>query len=125
MLERGQGVIINVSSVHGFRATDSLAAFCAANAGVIMLTRSLGTEWARRGVRVVGVAPGTLLTGEIDADSGGADMISVFRQRTPMKRLGQPDEVVQAILYLASADASYILGETLSVDGGWLAYTSF
>lgn len=125
MLERGQGVIINVSSVHGFRATDGLVAFCAAKAGVVMLTKSLGTEWARRGVRVVGIAPGIGLAGAFVPEADTLEMTDVCRRRTPMRRLGETEEVAQAALYLASSEASYVVAETLCVDGGWLAYTSF
>jgi NAD(P)-dependent dehydrogenase (short-subunit alcohol dehydrogenase family) len=125
MLERGTGVIINISSVLGLRGTHGLVSFCAARAGVIMLTQSLGIEWARRGVRVVGIAPGVGLTGEFSSKVDTPEMIDFYRRRTPMRRLGKTQEVAQAALYLASSEASYVVAETLCVDGGWLAYTSY
>jgi 3-oxoacyl-[acyl-carrier protein] reductase len=114
MLAQGEGVIVNVSSVEGYKAVDGGVAPCVAHAGLAMLTQALGVEWAGRGVRVVGTAPGSLAEG-----------FSVDGRRAPLGRPGTVEEVAEAILYLASGEASYVTAETLRVDGGWTAYQLF
>ena len=126
MLAQGRGVIVNVTSVDGYQATEGNAASSAAHAGLVMLTRALGVEWAGRGVRVVGVAPGALTT---DRSPGGAnedsDAVRAYERRTPLRRTGTVEEVAEAILYLTGEEASYVTAETLRVDGGWTAYQLF
>jgi NAD(P)-dependent dehydrogenase (short-subunit alcohol dehydrogenase family) len=126
MLARGQGVIINVSSVTAYQAEAGRVAHSAARAGLNMLTQALGIEWAKRGVRIVGIAPGVVLTDLMQRtlDEGAASMEKLQR-RTPMHRLGTVAEIAEAVLYLASEQASYIVGETMRVDGGWTAYQLF
>ena len=91
-----------------------------------MLTQSLGVEFAKRGVRVVGIAPGAVEThhmkGLLD---GGLANAQDFKRRTPLHRLGTFDDVCDAALFLASEAASYITAEILRVDGGWVAYQLF
>jgi 3-oxoacyl-[acyl-carrier protein] reductase len=91
-----------------------------------MLTQALGIEWAKRGVRVVGVAPGVVMTELVQKgiDEGTAKM-DAYLHRTPMRRLGMVDEIAEAVLFLASDQASYIVGEVMRVDGGWAAYQLF
>jgi NAD(P)-dependent dehydrogenase (short-subunit alcohol dehydrogenase family) len=79
----------------------------------------LGIEWAKRGVRVVGVLAGPLATGQADEER------RTLERRSPMHRLGMREEVAEAVLYVASDQASYVVGETLRVDGGWTAYQLF
>jgi NAD(P)-dependent dehydrogenase (short-subunit alcohol dehydrogenase family) len=126
MLARGSGVIVNVASVNGYFPIEGRVAYSVAKAGLVMLTQALGIEWAARGVRVVGVAPGVVMT-ELVAEgiAAGTASVEVYERRTPMRRLGQIDEVAEAVVFLASAGASYIVGETLRVDGGWTAYQLF
>lgn len=94
--------------------------------GVIALTEALGVEWARRGVRVVGIAPGVVATEMVrrTAADGHGDR-AMWERRTPLRRLGEPEEIAEAALFLSSAEASYIVGETLRVDGGWVSYQLF
>jgi len=126
MLERGAGVIVNNASVNGYHPIEGRVAYSVAKAGLIMLTQALGIEWASRGVRVVGVAPGVIGTAMVrQAISDGAASAETYERRTPMHRLGGVDEVAEAVLFLASDEASYITGETLPVDGGWTAYQLF
>jgi NAD(P)-dependent dehydrogenase (short-subunit alcohol dehydrogenase family) len=126
MLERGRGVIVNNASVNGYMPIEGRVAYSVAKAGLIMLTQSLGIEWARRGVRVVGIAPGVVKTDIVDqALSSGAASVETYERRTPMRRLGAVDEVAETAFYLASDEASYITAETLRVDGGWTAYQLF
>jgi NAD(P)-dependent dehydrogenase (short-subunit alcohol dehydrogenase family) len=91
-----------------------------------MLTEMLGVEWARRGVRVVGVAPGPVLTElvrQVIAD--GKASAELYERRTPLHKLGAVEDIAEAVLFLASDEASYITAETLRVDGGWVAYQLF
>ena len=126
MLERGSGVIVNVASVTGYMTSAGRAAYSSAKAGVVMLTQTLGVEWAARGVRVVGVAPSVTMTdmARIDAEKGELNLDDCVR-RTPLGRLASVDEVADAVAFLASDEASYIVAETMRVDGGWLSYQLF
>lgn len=126
MLTRGKGVIINVASVNAYNAIEGRAAYCTAKAAVVMLTQALGVEWAGRGVRVVGIAPGvvrTELVERIIAEGWASERL--YERRTPMHRLGTIEEIADAVLFLASGRARYITAETLRVDGGWVAYQLF
>lgn len=126
MLARRKGVIINVASVNAFKAIEWRAAYCAAKAAVVMLTQALGVEWAKRGVRVVGIAPGVVRTALVDrviAEGWASEQL--YERRTPMHRLGTVEEVAEAALFLASDRARYITAEVLRVDGGWVAYQLF
>ena len=126
MLARGQGVIVNIASVVGCNPIEGRVAYGTAKAGLMMLTEALGIEWARRGVRVVGVAPAVVMTDMVRKGlEEGTATVEAYELRTPMRRLGTPDEVADAVLYLASDEASYITAETLRVDGGWTAYQLF
>ena len=126
MLERGGGVIVNVASVNGYWAIEGRVAYSSAKAGLIMLTQALGIEWAARGVRVVGIAPSVVLTESVQQGSAaGTASVEAYERRTPMRRLGEKEEISEAVLYLASDEASYVVAETLRVDGGWGAYSFF
>lgn len=126
MLAQGSGTIINIASVGGIQHIENRVAYSVPKAGVIMLTQALGIEWAKRGVRVVGIAPGVVMTELVQKgiDEGTANLDAYLR-RTPMRRLGEVDEIAEAVLFLASEQASYIVGEVLRVDGGWTAYQLF
>lgn len=123
MLARRQGVIINISSVNGTIAFPQRLAYCVSKAGVNMLTKVLAIEWAAQGVRVNAIAPGYVRT-EMIASLAERKILdeAALARRTPMGRLGLPEEVAEAAVYLASDAASYITGTVLTVDGGWLAY---
>ncbi len=126
MLEQGHGAMVNVASVNGFLAQKARAPYCAAKAGLIMLTKVLAAEWAEQGVRVNGVAPGVVMT---DLVQQGIDQGLVTEEayvsRIPMGRLGELNEVVEAVTFLASSEASFMTGEVMKVDGGWTAYHLF
>ena len=111
------GALRNPSAADGQRGTLLLG---------FALTEALGIEWAKRGVRVVGIAPGVILTDMVrqTVEEGQGDL-AAWERRTPMRRLGTVDEIAEAALFLSSAEASYIVGETLRVDGGWTAYQLF
>ena len=126
MLKRGHGVIVYVASVNGYWAIEGRVAYSSAKAGLIMLTQSLGIEWAARGVRVVGIAPSVVMTELVQKGlAEGTASVEAYEHRTPMRRLGEKEEISEAVLYLASDEASYVVAETLRVDGGWGAYSYF
>lgn len=126
MLKQGSGVIVNVASVGGMKHIEGRVAYSVPKAGVIMLTQALGIEWAKRGVRVVGIAPGVVMTEMVQKgiDEGTAKLDAYIR-RTPLRRLGTVQEIAEAVFFLASDEASYIVGEVMRVDGGWVAYQLF
>jgi NAD(P)-dependent dehydrogenase (short-subunit alcohol dehydrogenase family) len=119
MLPRRRGVIVNVSSIEAYGAIEGRAPIAVASAAITMLTQALGIEWASRGIRVVGVAHALGL-----ADSAEIPH-AVVQRRTPMDGDLLSEDVAEATAYLASDGASYIVGETIRVDGGWTAYQLF
>lgn len=126
MLAQGKGVIVNVASVNAFAPIEGRVAYSTAKAGLVSLTESLGVEWAKRGVRVVGIAPAVVMTDLVQKGiAEGVASVATYEQRTPMRRLGTVEEIAEAVFYLASDEASYVVGETMRVDGGWLAYQLF
>ncbi len=117
------GAIVNVASIHGFvgSSPNNQPGYTAAKGGLINLTRELALEWARHGIRVNAIAPGyitTELTDEMIAGESGRKWIE---RNTPMRRHGEVTELDGAMLLLASDAGSYITGETIAIDGGWLA----
>jgi len=121
MLERESGSIINIASLSTFVALKEVAAYSASKAAVGSLTKSLAVEWSSRGVRVNAIAPGVFRTALnqklLDETERGRE----FLMRTPMRRFGNVDELAGAAIFLASDAASFVTGEILAVDGGFLA----
>lgn len=120
MLARGHGSIVTVGSIAGLVALPGIAAYNAAKAGVVALTKTLAAEWATRNVRVNCVVPGFI---ERDVEPLYDDPAALARilDRTPLRRFGTGDEVAAAVLFLASDASAYVIGATVAVDGGWLA----
>jgi len=122
MLAAGRGVIVNISSLTGHVGLARRAAYAAAKHGLEGLTKTLGVEWARRGVRVVSVSPAYVATELLAGTSkAGGFTLDDVAGRTPMGRLAEPAEVARAVAFLVSDDASFITGSSVLVDGGWLA----
>jgi NAD(P)-dependent dehydrogenase (short-subunit alcohol dehydrogenase family) len=118
MQAQGAGSIINVSSTYGHQGAGGASIYAASKHAVEGLTKSVALEVAAAGVRVNAVAPGPTDTGMLDRFTGSEDGKSYIKSIVPMKRLGKPDEVARAIVYLGSNDASFITGQILGVDGG-------
>ena len=121
MLERAYGRIINIASLNSFVSLTEVAAYASSKAGVAALTRSLAVEWSKRGVLVNAIAPGVFRTelnaNLLDNSARGKELL----MRTPMGRFGKTDELRGAAIYLASDSASFVTGQILVVDGGFLA----
>lgn len=119
----GHGSIVNIASVLGFVAGTPMkqAGYCASKGGVVNLTRELGAQWARKGVRVNALAPGWFHS-ELTEDMWGDESSERFvAQGTPMGREGADHELDGALLFLASDASTYVVGQSLVVDGGWTA----
>jgi 2-keto-3-deoxy-L-fuconate dehydrogenase len=122
MVERGGGAIVNIASIAGLVGLPNRAAYCASKGAVVALTRALAIDHVQQGVRVNAVCPGTVdspwvrrLVEEV------GESLDALRARQPMGRLGTPEEIARAVLYLASDDAAFITGTGLVIDGGLTA----
>jgi len=121
MLERGYGRIVNIASLNSFVALTEVAAYAASKAAVASLTRSLAVEWSKKGVTVNAIAPGVFVTELnqklLNSTPRGQELL----MRTPMGRFGKTEELIGAAVFLASDGSSFVTGQTLPVDGGFLA----
>ncbi len=121
--ERGGGSIVNISSINGIVAFPMRLAYSAAKAGVISMTKILAVEWARYGIRVNAVAPGNTQTEMVrDAIDQGLIDVDAYLAHTPLGRLGEPREIAEAVLWLASERARFVTGQVIVPDGGWTAF---
>jgi NAD(P)-dependent dehydrogenase (short-subunit alcohol dehydrogenase family) len=120
MIENKRGSIINISSVEALvaRAYKDEAAYGVTKAGVLELTRELAKSWAKFNIRVNAIAPGYTNT-ELANLTEGSDKLDMIKERSPMKRPAEPDELCGPAIFLASEASSYVTGHTLVVDGGW------
>jgi NAD(P)-dependent dehydrogenase (short-subunit alcohol dehydrogenase family) len=121
MLERGYGRIINIGSLTTFLGFKDVAAYGASKAAVGSLTKTLAVEWGARGVNVNAIAPGVFVTDLNRALLEGSERGKELKLRTPGARFGDVDELVGAAIFLSSESASFVNGEILAVDGGFLA----
>ena len=115
-----RGRVIIISSQHGMIGPPGHFAYAVSKGGLVNMTHQLAVDYAQRGVLVNAVAPGKILTGSPEQQNPEA--LAYARARTPFPRLGRPDDVAGAALYLASDDSGYVSGVNLLVDGGWMAY---
>ena len=121
MLARGGGSIVNTASIDGFVGRGVRAAYGACKAGVVLLTKSVASQYGTRGIRCNAVAPGLTLTpGAVN--NASKEYVELSLRNYPMPRLCVPEDVAKAVVFLASDDASYVNAETLMVDGGATVY---
>ena len=119
----GGGAIVNISSINGLVAFPMRLAYSAAKAAVVSMTKVLAVEWAAYRIRVNAVAPGNTRTGlfELAVSEGHIDL-EAYMDHTPLRRLAEPDEIAETVLYLVSPRASYLTGQVIVPDGGWTAF---
>ena len=124
MLGRGSGVIVNLASMSGMivNKPQPQAHYNAAKAAVILLTKSLAAEWADRGVRVNCVSPGYIGTDMTKPALSNEEWAAMWHEMTPMGRIGEPEDIANAIHYLASPAAKFATGTNLVVDGGYTSW---
>jgi NAD(P)-dependent dehydrogenase (short-subunit alcohol dehydrogenase family) len=115
-----RGRIVNISSQHGMVACPQDVAYGTSKAGVVYITRQVAVDYAPHGIICNAVAPGKILTGKTGR-AVAPEMLEYSQSRTPIPRFGQPNDVASAALFLASDEATFITGENLLVDGGWMA----
>ncbi|BDZ41661.1 2-deoxy-D-gluconate 3-dehydrogenase [Paraoerskovia sediminicola] len=121
MLERGAGKVVNLASLLSFQGGLTVPAYAASKGGVAQLTKALCNEWAGKGVNVNALAPGYMATEMNTALLADPDRLAQLSVRIPAGRWGEPDDVGDVVVFLASQAAKYVHGQVLAVDGGWLA----
>jgi NAD(P)-dependent dehydrogenase (short-subunit alcohol dehydrogenase family) len=119
MLDSGGGAIVNMTSTAGLEAVGGLAAYVSTKHGIVGLTKVAALEYAARNIRVNAIAPGPILTEQLER--AGASAQQSAAQAMPMRRVGRPEEVAAAVIWLCSDAASFITGTTIPIDGGKLA----
>ncbi len=123
MIDSGGGTIVNIASMMGLVAATPVkqASYCASKGAVVNLTRELGAQWARKGVRVNAIAPGWFRSEMTDVMWGDEASETYVKRGAPLGREGAEHELDGALLFLASDASTYVVGQTLAVDGGWTA----
>jgi glucose 1-dehydrogenase len=124
-IDGARAVIVNNTSVHEEIPWPSFSHYCASKGGLKLFTRTIARELAPRGVRVVSVAPGAILTPINKELQENAEKRREVEEEIPWGRLGKPEEIAGAIAWLASDEAEYVVGDTLFVDGGMTLYPKF
>ena len=123
MVERKYGSVINMVSVFGLRGFLNISPYIASKGAIVQLTKALAVEWGRYNVRVNAIAPSYIVTEMAQRDIESDERIRQFTlSKIPMRRAGQPDEVAGLAVFLGTDASAFITGETIGVDGGWLAW---
>ena len=123
MVERKYGSVINMVSVFGLRGFLNISPYIASKGAIVQLTKGLAVEWGRYNVRVNAIAPSYIVTEMAQRDIESDERIRQFTlSKIPMRRAGQPDEVAGLAVFLGTDASAFITGETIGVDGGWLAW---
>lgn len=122
MLKQGGGAIVNMASVAGLVGFQGLPAYCASKGGVIQLTRTAALEYATKGIRINAICPGVIRTPMVERVTGGrAEAEAQFTALEPVGRMGTPEEIAEAVVWLCSDAASFVTGHPMVVDGGFVA----
>lgn len=122
MLKQGGGAIVNTASIAGLVGFQGLPAYSASKGGIVQLTRAAALEYAKAGIRVNAVCPGVIRTAMVERLTGGEPEAEVgFVAGEPIGRMGTPEEIAAAVVWLCSDAASFVIGHPLVVDGGWVA----
>ncbi len=121
MITQRSGKIINIASIAGQHASAQSAAYNASKAGVILMTKTLAVEWAKHNIQVNAICPGVFATAMTDDFLKDENFLQMIKTRVPLARYGKPEELVGAVIYLASKASDYMTGHALVIDGGWTA----
>ncbi|MGH3527815.1 MAG: SDR family oxidoreductase, partial [Pseudonocardiaceae bacterium] len=121
----GGGVIVNMSSVHEFIPWPGFAPYCASKGGVKLLMETAARELAPKGIRVVNIAPGAIVTPINKFVLDDPEAKHAVEEEIPIGRMGEPEEIAAAVAWAASGEASYVTGTTIVVDGGMSLYPKF
>lgn len=121
MVQQGSGSIINIDSLNTYAPLKNVTPYAMSKAGVVMMTRSLALEWGSKGVRVNSIAPGFILTDLTKKLWSDPTLQEWGTTNTPLGRLGQPDDMIGAAVFLASDAAAFMTGQVVRVDGGFSA----
>ena len=122
MLKQGKGAIVNNSSIAGLVGFRDIPAYVASKHGMIGLTKNAALDYALEGIRINAVCPGVIKTPMIDRFTGNdKEVEKQFAASEPVGRLGQPEEVAEAVIWLCSDASSFVTGHAMAVDGGWVA----
>ena len=122
MLKQGKGAIVNCASIAGLVGFQGLPVYVASKHGVVGLTKTAALEYAKSGIRVNAVCPGVIKTNMVDRITGREKEVEKqFEDMEPVGRMGQPEEVAEAVIWLCSDAASFVTGDAMAVDGGWTA----
>lgn len=121
MLKQGSGAIVNTASINGLVGNAGQPAYTAGKHGVVGLTRHAALKWARSGIRVNCVCPGVIESPMTDSVASNPEIKAIMENMTPMGRMGQPEEIAAAVLWLCSDQASFVTGHPMVIDGGAVA----
>jgi NAD(P)-dependent dehydrogenase (short-subunit alcohol dehydrogenase family) len=119
MLKQGGGKIVNMSSIHGIRGTGTAATYCASKGAIENLTRQLAVEYGNKSIYVNAIAPGTIKTAMSKPFREDPAILADYEMHTLLPRLGEPEDVANCALFLASNESDFVHGHTLVCDGGW------
>ncbi|AUD78806.1 short chain dehydrogenase [Kangiella profundi] len=122
MREQGSGVIVNISSIAGEVGFMNLPAYCASKGGVIQLTKTAALEYATRNIRVNAICPAVIMTEMVERITNHDPAIQAeFAKLQPMERVGKPEEIADSVMWLCSDKSSFVTGQAINIDGGYLA----
>jgi NAD(P)-dependent dehydrogenase (short-subunit alcohol dehydrogenase family) len=119
MISHGKGKIINISSIAGLIGFEKSAAYCAAKGAVINLTREIALDYASKKINVNGIAPGLIESDMTRGLLNDKAVLTAFLDKTPIGRVGKPEDIAHAAVWLASDESDFVVGQTIVVDGGW------